>query len=79
MPKRILQGTVTSVTNKTIRVKVIRKYIHPAYKKTVQSSKNYIAHAEREVKLGESVKIIESKPISKTKKWVLLDKNVEQQ
>lgn len=74
MPKRILQGTVTSIkNNKTVSVIVERKFRHPLYKKTVKRSARYAAHnPEGEYKLGDKVKIQECRPISKTKSWIVL-------
>jgi small subunit ribosomal protein S17 len=74
MPKRILQGTVVSdKADKTITVKVERRFTHPIYKKTVRSSKKYTAHDEQnKFKAGDVVRIEESRPISKTKSWVVL-------
>ena len=75
MPKRVLQGVVVSdKQNKTVVVKVERRYTHPLLKKTVRRSKNYHAHDEAgSFKVGDSVWIEESKPISKLKSWILLD------
>jgi len=75
MPKRILQGTVVSDKNdKTVVVKVERRFTHPLFKKTVRRSKNYKAHdADNKCKIGDLVSIEESKPISKDKRWVVLD------
>ena len=75
MPKRILQGTVVSYKNdKTVVVKVERRFTHPLFKKTVRRSKNYKAHDEaNKHKVGDQVFIQESKPISKDKKWVVLE------
>ncbi len=75
MPKRILQGTVVSDKNdKTIVVKVERRFTHPLYKKTVRRTKNYKAHDENNIKkVGDQVSIQESKPISKDKCWVVLE------
>ncbi len=75
MPKRVLQGVVVSdKQNKTVVVKVERRYTHPLLKKTVRRTKNYHAHDEAEVaKVGDQVWIEESKPISKPKSWVVLD------
>ena len=69
MPKRILTGTVVSSnTNKTIVVKVTRRVQHKLYKKIINQSKKYHAHDENNsFKVGDVVKIIESKPISKLK------------
>jgi len=74
MPKRILQGVVTSdKADKTVTVRVERRYTHPIYKKTVRSSKKYAAHDEQnKCKIGDVVKIIESRPLSKTKKWAVV-------
>jgi len=71
MPKRILSGTVTSDQNEqTITVLVERRYTHPVMKKTVRSSKKYRAHdAENQFKVGDSVRIEECAPISKSKRW----------
>ncbi len=74
MPKRILSGTVVSSnSNKTIVVKVTRRVKHKLYKKIISLSKKYHAHDENNsFKIGDSVKIIESKPISKLKSWTVL-------
>ncbi len=74
MPKRILQGVVTSdKADKTVTVRVERRYTHPIYKKTVRSSKKYAAHDEHnKCKVGDVEKIIESRPVSKTKKWAVV-------
>jgi small subunit ribosomal protein S17 len=76
MPKRVLQGVVVSdKTDKTIVVKVERRFTHPVLKKTVRRSKNYHAHDEGNVaKVGQSVQIEESRPFSKTKTWKLVEK-----
>ncbi|MDR0774334.1 MULTISPECIES: 30S ribosomal protein S17 [unclassified Candidatus Tisiphia] len=74
MPKRVLQGVVvSSKTDKTITVKVERRFKHPIYKKIVKVSKKYAAHdSENTYKDGDKVSIVESRPISKTKSWVVL-------
>lgn len=71
MPKRVLQGVVTSDKNdKTVTVLVERRIKHPLYKKTIRSSKKYAAHDEtNQAKTGDVVRIEESRPISKSKKW----------
>ena len=76
MTKKILKGTVTSAkNNKTIVVEVIRKFKHPFYEKVIKRSKKYHAHDEKnKFKIGDDVKIIESKPFSKTKKWEVINK-----
>ena len=77
MPKRILQGVVISnAANKTVSVKVERIIKHPLYKKTIRRSKKYAAHDESNAcNVGDVVKIIESRPISKTKKWTVISEN----
>jgi small subunit ribosomal protein S17 len=74
MPKRILQGTVVSDKNeKTVVVKVERRFTHPVMKKTVRMTKKYKAHDENNTfKVGDIVSIQESKPISKDKRWVVI-------
>ena len=71
MTKKILNGTVLRDKNdKTIVVIVKRKYIHPFFKKVITSSKKYHAHDEsNKFKIGDKVKIIESRPFSKKKRW----------
>jgi small subunit ribosomal protein S17 len=75
MPKRILQGTVVSdKQDKTVVVKVERRFTHPLLKKTVRRSKNYHAHDEANAaKVGDTVRIEESAPISRLKRWVLVN------
>ena len=74
MPKRILQGVVVSDTNdKTIVVKVERRFTDPLLKKTVRRTKKYHAHDEANgAKLGDIVRIQECAPISRNKCWVLI-------
>ena len=74
MPKRILQGTVVSDKNdKTVVVKVERRFPHPVMQKTVRMTKKYKAHDENNTfKVGDIVSIEESKPISKDKRWVVI-------
>ena len=75
MPKRVLQGVVVSDKGqKTIVVKVERRFTHPVLKKTVRRSKNYHAHDENNsAKIGDTVSIEESRPYSKTKTWKLVE------
>ena len=74
MPKRLLSGTVVSSnSNKTIVVKVTRRVKHKLYKKIISRSKKYHAHDEKnQFKVGDIVSIIESKPISKLKSWIVV-------
>jgi small subunit ribosomal protein S17 len=75
MPKRVLEGVVVSDKNdKTIVVKVERRLRHPVLKKTVRLSKKYHAHDEKNTaKTGDVVRIEETRPISKQKRWALLE------
>ena len=75
MPKRILSGKViSSNSNKTVIVEVSRKVKHKLYKKIIRRSKKYHAHDENnKFKIGDFVKIAESKPISKMKYWIVLE------
>ena len=74
MPKKTLQGTViSSKQDKTITVLVERKIKHPMLKKIIKRSKKYSAHDEdNKFKSGDKVKIVESRPISKLKRWVAI-------
>ena len=76
MSKKILDGKVVKDrSDKTIVVLVKRKYIHPFFGKIITSSKKYHAHDEKnKFKMGDNVKIIESKPFSTKKKWKVLNK-----
>ena len=75
MPKRILSGTVVSnKTDKTVVVKVMRQVRHKLYKKIVRKTKKYHAHDElNKFNLGDVVRIQESKPYSKKKKWLVIE------
>jgi small subunit ribosomal protein S17 len=74
MPRRVLQGVVTSdVNEKTVTVLVERRFKHPIYKKFIVRSKKYLAHDEsNKVKTGEMVRIRECRPISKRKRWEVI-------
>jgi len=74
MPKRVLTGVVVSdKANKTVIVRVERRVMHPVYKKFIMRSKNYAAHDENNsFKTGDLVRIEESRPLSRTKHWVVL-------
>ena len=74
MPKRTLQGVVVSdKQDKTIVVRVERRFTHPVMKKTVRRSKKYYAHDEtNEYSVGDVVRIEEHRPISKLKRWTVV-------
>ena len=71
MPRRTLQGVVVGdKADKTVTVLVERRVMHPVYKKIIKRSKRYHAHDEaNNHKVGDSVRIRECRPISKTKTW----------
>ena len=73
--RRTFTGTVVSNKNdKTIAVLIVNKNPHPKYKKLVTISKKFFAHDENnEAKIGDTVQIIESRPISKEKTWKLVE------
>ena len=75
MTKKILNGRViNNQSNKTIVVLVKRKYSHSFFGKVITSAKKYHAHDEdNKFKVGDDVKIIESRPISKKKRWKVIN------
>ena len=81
MPKRTLQGeAVSDKQDKTVIVRVERRFTHPVLKKTVRRSKKYHAHDETNAfkgKVGENVRIRECRPLSKTKSWEVLVEGAE--
>ena len=63
---------VSDKMNKSVVVKVERKFVHPVYGRTVSLNTKFVAHDEKnESKIGDTVKIIETRPLSKTKRWRL--------
>ena len=76
MTKKILNGKVIKdKNNKTVVVLVKRRYSHPFFKKVINSSKKYHVHDEtNKFKVGDVIKIIESRPFSKKKKWEVVAK-----
>lgn len=76
MPKRILIGTVVSdKADKTVIVQVERKVKHPMYGKIIRRSKKYHAHDEDNAfKAGETVRIEETRPMSKLKTWTVIER-----
>lgn len=74
MPRRVLQGTVVSAAGqKTIVVRVERRVMHPLYKKFIRRSKKYAAHDEdNRCKVGDVVRIQETRPRSKSKRFEVI-------
>ncbi len=75
MPRRTMQGVVTGKSgDKTVVVRVDRLMKHPLYKKTIRRSKRYHVHDEtNEVQVGDKVRIGESRPLSKLKRWTVVE------
>ena len=69
--RKVREGIVASdAMNKTAVVKVIERVRHPRYAKTVQRTKKLYAHDEaNDVKVGDRVRLVETRPLSKTKRW----------
>ncbi len=74
MPRRVMQGVVISdKMDKTIIVKTERRVIHRTYKKFIQKSKKYNTHDEQNMyRTGDSVRIRECRPLSRTKRWEVI-------
>jgi small subunit ribosomal protein S17 len=79
MPKRVLLGTVVSDKNpQTVVVEVERRFVHPVMGKIVRRSKKYHAHDQnRTFKTGDVVRIRECKPVSKLKRWEVVERGSE--
>ena len=75
MPRRVMRGTVVGDrADKTVVVRVDRRVMHPLYKKVVRRSKRYTAHDDgNDHKVGDIVQIRECAPISKRKRWIVLN------
>jgi len=70
--RRRIVGKVTSnKMTKTVVVEIIRKFRHPLYKKVVYTSKRVKAHDEIGCQIGDRVQIVESRPLSRDKRWVV--------
>ena len=74
MPRRILSGKVIKKSgDKTVSVLVSRQTTHPIYKKIMRLSKKYLAHdSDNSISVGDSVKIQETRPLSKSKSWEVI-------
>jgi small subunit ribosomal protein S17 len=73
MSKRVIQGeAITKPGDKTIKIRVERRVLHPRYHKIVKRFKNYLIHDEKnEATVGDVVTAVECKPVSKTKTFEL--------
>lgn len=69
--KRLTGVVVSAKMQKTVKVRVDRSYRHPLYGKVVRTHKNYLVHDEMDSQPGDIVKMVESRPISKHKRWVI--------
>ena len=74
MPRRILNGKVIKKSgDKTVSVLVTRQTTHPIYKKIIRLSKKYLAHDnDNSISVGDSVRIQETRPLSKSKSWEVI-------
>lgn len=79
MPRRVLQGkVVSSACDKTVSVLVERRVMHPLYHKFITRSKKFAAHDEsNECQVGDTVRIQECRPISKTKTWEVIQREAQ--
>ncbi len=75
MPRRVLEGNVVSAkTDKTVTVRVERRFMHPVYKKYVRKTDKYAAHDEQNMfREGDRVLIQECRPMSRSKRWVVVE------
>jgi small subunit ribosomal protein S17 len=75
MPRKVYTGTVVSdKMDKTVVVAITRLFQHPAYKKTVKKVTKFKAHDEgNQCKVGDKVSIVESRPLSRDKRWTVLE------
>lgn len=69
--KRLVGQVVKNSSEKTITVRVDRTHRHPLYQKVMRSKKIYLVHDEQGCQVGDRVRIVESRPISKRKRWVV--------
>lgn len=70
--RRLVGRVVSNKMDKTVVVAIERRRLHPLYKKVVKSTKKVMAHDEsNEVKIGALVRIVESRPLSRHKRWVV--------
>lgn len=77
MPRRVLEGSVVSDKgDKTVVVRIERRYMHPVYKKIITRSARYMAHDDlNSHKIGDLVSIRECRPLSKKKRWEVIEKD----
>ncbi|MBA2123469.1 30S ribosomal protein S17 [bacterium Unc6] len=72
--RKVKEGVIVSdKMNKTVIVKVTRRAKHPVYGKIVSRAKNFMTHNENIAKLGDKVKIMETRPLSKNKRWRVVE------
>ncbi len=70
--RRRINGTVVSnKMMKTVVVEISRTFRHPLYKKVVHTSKHVKAHDEKSCQIGDEVQLVETRPLSKDKRWVV--------
>jgi small subunit ribosomal protein S17 len=69
--RRIVGKVKSNKMTRTVVVEIVRKFRHPLYKKVVYTSKRVKAHDELGCQVGDEVQIVESRPLSREKRWVV--------
>ncbi len=69
--RRLTGVTIKASLPKTVTVQVDRSYRHPLYQKVLRRKKKYLVHDELGCQVGDEVKIVESRPLSRRKRWVV--------
>lgn len=73
--RRLVGRVISDKMDKTVTVQVLRRVLHPRYRKYVTRRKNYKAHDEQNTaEVNDTWVIEESRPLSKSKRWVLIEK-----
>jgi len=72
--KTVVGRVVSDKMDKTVSVAVVRRYRHPLYGKTIKRTSKFMAHDEKnECKIGDTVRIMETRPLSRLKRWRLVE------
>jgi small subunit ribosomal protein S17 len=71
--RKVREGVVVSnKMNKTVTVQVMRTFKHPHFEKVVTRGKKYYAHTDSAIEVGQRVRIVETRPLSRLKRWRVL-------
>jgi small subunit ribosomal protein S17 len=72
--RRQIEGVVTSnKMQKTVVIRTTQSFRHPLYGKVVESQHKLVAHDELGCKVGDLVRVVETRPMSKTKRWIVVE------